>query len=152
MASTYFIRYATSNRGNHADSRGRFSPQVGKPVSPEAQTRTSKMDPYKLPGRARFQSGQHPKECKGFAASSGPTRYARVCSSEPPKPAFWSGDFSLEPEGVDRVGKNVDLLGSSVNKPDRAQSEGEVGLDETLEWRSTACVPICWEWVGYQPT
>ncbi len=37
MASTYFIRYATSSRGNHADSRGRYTPQVGKPVSPESQ-------------------------------------------------------------------------------------------------------------------
>ncbi len=43
MASTYFIRYATSSRGNQADSRGRYPPQVGKPVSPETQPRTSKM-------------------------------------------------------------------------------------------------------------
>jgi hypothetical protein len=42
MASTYFIRYASSNRGNHADSRGRCTPQVGKPVSPEAQPQISK--------------------------------------------------------------------------------------------------------------
>ncbi len=43
MASTYFIRFATSSRGDHADSRGRYPPQVGKPVSPETQPRTSKM-------------------------------------------------------------------------------------------------------------
>lgn len=35
MASTYFIRFASRGRGNRADSRGRETPQVGKPVSPE---------------------------------------------------------------------------------------------------------------------
>ena len=67
-ASTYFIRYASSSRGSHANSRGRQTPQVGKPVSPKAQTRTSKIDPNKLPGRARFQSGQRREVCIGFSA------------------------------------------------------------------------------------